>query len=52
MRVVHWDLNVEKVVQFIRKCRKMLPQEIDRIPYGQIQDMPKFPPFILYMVEV
>lgn len=49
---VYWNLNVEKVVQFIQTCREMLPKEINQIPYEQIQDLPKFPPFILYMEEV
>lgn len=49
---VYWNLNVEKVVHFIQLCRKILPKEINRIPYEQVQNLPQLPKFTLYMEEV
>ena len=46
-RPIHWGLNLEHVNDFIEQCLTIIPQEIDRIPYEFINNLPKLPRLFL-----
>jgi len=50
-RPVHWGLNLEHVNDFIEQCLTIIPQEIDRIPYEFINNLPKLPQLLLYLED-
>ncbi|EMA6342285.1 DUF309 domain-containing protein [Bacillus cytotoxicus] len=48
-RPVHWDLDVDEVIAYIQKCRGIIPERIDQVPYAKIHELPLLPEFIVYM---
>lgn len=46
---VHWNLDVEEVVTFVKECRKIIPEEIENVPYERIHELPSLPEFYIYM---
>ncbi|MEN1936675.1 DUF309 domain-containing protein [Paenibacillus sp. 102] len=46
---LYWSLDVSEVVAFIQKCRKVIPEKIEKVPYEQIHHLPSLPGLILYM---
>ncbi|MFC7372378.1 DUF309 domain-containing protein [Fictibacillus iocasae] len=44
-----WGLNVDNVLYYIIKCRSLMPEETDRIPFEQVYQLPRLPEIYLYM---
>jgi len=50
-RKKYWGLDLEHVYTFIEKCLSIFPQDIDQIPYENIEILPKLPTLFLYLEE-
>jgi uncharacterized protein len=50
-RPVHWSLNLEKIYPFIETCMAIFPQNIDRVPYEQVGELPVLPILYMYMED-
>lgn len=50
-RPVHWGLDLEKVYPFIEECLGIFPQDIDRVPYEKVAELPELPVLFLYMED-
>ncbi|WP_096156801.1 DUF309 domain-containing protein [Bacillus sp. FJAT-45066] len=48
-RPKYWGVDLEKVNQFIEECIATIPDKIERVPYEQVDSLPKLPNFILYL---
>lgn len=46
-----WGLDLEKVYPFIEHCLSTFPQEIDRVPFEQVGDLPKLERLFLYLED-
>lgn len=47
----HWSLNLEKVYVFIETCIKLIPPDIDKVPFEEVSKLPSFPVLHLYMED-
>jgi uncharacterized protein len=47
----HWGLDLEKVYPFIEECLGIFPQDIDRVPFEQVDDLPELPVLFLYLED-
>lgn len=50
-RPKHWGLDLEKVIAYIEQCQLLLPDNIDRVPFEQIDILPALPVLFLYLEE-
>lgn len=50
-RPFYWSLNIEKIINFIEICLIIIPKNLDRVPYGQIDQLPHLPTLYLYMEQ-
>lgn len=50
-RPVHWGMDLEKIYPFIEACLSIFPQNIDRVPYEQVSDLPVLPVLYLYFED-
>lgn len=50
-RPKYWGLDLEKVYPFIEHCLTIIPQQIDRISYEEIEILPKLPKLLLYLED-
>ncbi|MFJ7728221.1 DUF309 domain-containing protein [Neobacillus sp. NPDC097160] len=46
-----WGLDLEMVYPFIEECLATFPKRIDRVPFEQVEDLPKLPHLLLYMED-
>lgn len=51
-RPVHWGMDLEKIYPFIEACLAIFPQNIDRVPYEQVSDLPVLPVLYLYLEDI
>ncbi|PLR92638.1 DUF309 domain-containing protein [Bacillus sp. T33-2] len=50
-RPKHWGLDVEKVYPFIEQCLLIIPEDVDRVPFGSVQTLPPLPELFLYLED-
>ncbi|WLR50436.1 DUF309 domain-containing protein [Bacillus tianshenii] len=50
-RPKYWGLDLENVYDFIEQCISIIPQDIERVPFEEVDKLPKFPDLILYLEE-
>lgn len=50
-RPIYWRLDLEKVYPFIEKALDIIPKNIDRISFEEIDKLPKLPQIYLYMED-
>lgn len=50
-RPYYWDLDVEKVNNFIENCLTIIPYGIEKVPYEHVKNLPELPPLYLYLQE-
>jgi uncharacterized protein len=50
-RPLHWNLNLENIYPFIDACMAIFPQNIDRVPYEQVGELPVLPILYMYMED-
>ncbi|MCH1625520.1 DUF309 domain-containing protein [Ferdinandcohnia quinoae] len=50
-RPFYWGIDLEEVNEFIVKCISILPLDIDRVPFEEVNMLPKLPSLILYLQE-
>lgn len=46
-----WGLDLERVYPFIETCLVIFPDEIARVPFEQVKDLPKLPQLLLYLED-
>lgn len=46
-----WGLDLEKVYPFIEQSLSLIPRDIDRVPFEQVNKLPKLPRLFLYLEE-
>ncbi|KEK25153.1 DUF309 domain-containing protein [Bacillus gaemokensis] len=46
---MYWDLDVKQVVMFIQRCRKVIPEKIEKVSYEEVHTLPPLPVLFLYM---
>lgn len=51
-RPCYWSLDLEKVYPFIEECLRLMPKEVDRVPFAKQGELPPLPELILYMEGV
>jgi predicted metal-dependent hydrolase len=47
----HWGLNVEQVLEFTKECSRIIPHDVDFVPFEHIHCLPRLPHLILYLDE-
>lgn len=47
----YWGINLETVYIFIEQCLSIIPHEIDRVSFEEIDTLPALPDIVLYMDE-
>ena len=47
----HWSLDLEKVYEFIEMCIKLIPPDVDKVPFENVSKLPTFPVLHLYMED-
>lgn len=50
-RPKHWGLDLEHVYLFIEKTLVLFPKNIDRVPYEDVDTLPKLPELILFLED-
>lgn len=50
-RPFHWGLDLEEINSFIERCLSIIPQHIDRVPFEEVESLPKLPTLILFMQD-
>ena len=50
-RPKHWGLDLEHVYLFIEKNLVLFPKNIDRVPYEDVDTLPKLPELILFLED-
>ncbi|WP_313802955.1 DUF309 domain-containing protein [Cytobacillus sp.] len=50
-RPKHWGLDLEHVYLFIEKALGILPSEIDRVPFEEVDTLPKLPELFLFLED-
>ncbi|MDX8365908.1 DUF309 domain-containing protein [Cytobacillus sp. IB215665] len=50
-RPSYWGINLEEVNEFIEKCLIIIPQDVERVPFENIDRLPKLPTLLLYLNE-
>jgi uncharacterized protein len=50
-RPMYWSLYLEPIVIFIEKCMEIFPQEIDRVPFEEVQLLPKLPKLLINLED-
>ncbi|MDQ0198849.1 DUF309 domain-containing protein [Neobacillus ginsengisoli] len=50
-RPKYWGLDLEKIYPFIEQSLKLFPKDINNVPFGQVNDLPKLPRLFLYMED-
>jgi uncharacterized protein len=50
-RPKHWGLDLEEVLAYIEKCLAIIPDDIDSIPFEEIERLPTLTPLFLYLDE-
>jgi uncharacterized protein len=48
-RPFFWGVNLEEVNDFMKRCLAIIPQHIDRVPFENVQTLPKLPSLVLYL---
>jgi uncharacterized protein len=48
-RPFFWGVNLEEVNDFMERCLAIIPQHIDRVPFENVQTLPKLPSLVLYL---
>lgn len=51
-RPYYWSLNVEVIFQFIENCLFIIPNELDRVSYDQLNHLPALPSLYLNLEEM
>ncbi|WP_078555635.1 DUF309 domain-containing protein [Bacillus alkalicellulosilyticus] len=47
----YWGVNVNEVNDFIETCLSIIPHDLERIPFEDVNNLPQFPSFPLYLEE-
>lgn len=50
-RPKHWGLDLEPVCQYIEQCLLIIPDELDKVHYPEIDTLPQLPTILLYLEE-
>lgn len=50
-RPLYWGLDLEEVHDFIEQCLHIIPQDIDRVPFEKVNNLPPLPKFYLYLQD-
>ncbi|MBS4190708.1 DUF309 domain-containing protein [Bacillus sp. FJAT-49705] len=48
-RPKHWGLDLENIYIFIEKCHVIFPKDINRVPFEEVESLPKLPKLYLYL---
>lgn len=46
-----WGLDLEKVYSYIQQALLLFPKKIDRVPFANIDQLPKLPELYLYLED-
>ncbi|WP_209125566.1 DUF309 domain-containing protein [Alkalihalobacillus sp. BA299] len=50
-RPFYWGVDLEEINQFIKICLSIIPQDIERVPFEKVNELPKLPQLALYLQE-
>ncbi|WP_216830928.1 DUF309 domain-containing protein [Alkalihalobacterium elongatum] len=50
-RPFYWGVDLEEIDHFIKMCLSIIPQDIERVPFEQVNELPKLPQLALYLQE-
>lgn len=50
-RPKYWNLSLEPVIEFIEKSLSILPNDIDRVPFEDVQQLPKLPKLLINLED-
>lgn len=50
-RPKHWGLNLEEVLDYIKTCLRMIPRDIDEVPFTEIDRLPVLPSLLLNLED-
>lgn len=50
-RPFYWGLDLEKVNQFMKTCLNIIPQDVDRVPYENVKQLPALPKLLINIHE-
>jgi predicted metal-dependent hydrolase len=50
-RPKHWGLDLEKVYPFIIQALMLFPEDIDSVPFEEIDQLPKLPGLYMYIED-
>lgn len=48
-RPFYWGMDVEGVNAFIERCLAIIPTDVDRVDFSQINQLPSLPTLLLYL---
>ncbi|WP_417899114.1 DUF309 domain-containing protein [Bacillus haimaensis] len=46
-----WGVDLEKVNVFIVNCLATFPQDIDRVPFEEVSNLPELPSLVLFLED-
>ncbi|MGD6832537.1 DUF309 domain-containing protein [Sutcliffiella halmapala] len=46
-----WGVDLEKVNEFIVNCLATFPQDIDRVPFEEVTNLPELPSLVLFLED-
>jgi uncharacterized protein len=50
-RPKHWSLHLEPVIEFIEECLTIFPQDIDRVDFENVSNLPKLPKLLINLED-
>ena len=50
-RPMFWGVDLEKVNTFIEECLAIIPDKIERVPYEEVDSLPKLPSIVLFLED-
>nr|WP_181556406.1 DUF309 domain-containing protein [Anoxybacillus caldiproteolyticus] len=48
-RPFYWGVDVEEIYTYIEHCLAIIPTDVDRIDFSEIDRLPLLPPLVLYL---
>ncbi|UOE93644.1 DUF309 domain-containing protein [Alkalihalobacillus sp. LMS39] len=46
-----WGVDLEEINDFIKTCLSIIPQDVERVPFEDVEQLPKLPSLALYLHE-
>jgi uncharacterized protein len=50
-RPKYWDLDLETVIKYIEHCISIIPDDIDKVSFSEIEQLPSLPTLFLYLED-